>query len=188
VHDGTAVRAVILDRDGVLNRQVPDGYLTDIAHWEWLPGALDACRELTAAGYRVAVVTNQSGLARGLLTADRLARIHDRMLADLAGAGVTGWPIFYCPHHPDHRCPGRKPAPGMVQRALNTLRVRPDETVLIGDHETDIEAAAQAGCRSIHVRCGRNTGPTVPAGCSASVPDLLAAVRLLPTLGSVTVS
>jgi D-glycero-D-manno-heptose 1,7-bisphosphate phosphatase len=177
--DDRRVRAVLLDRDGVLNRPAPGGYLTHESGWQWLPGTLEACRDLALKGYRVAVVTNQSAIARSWLTTAGLDRIHERMHADLAAAGAGRWPVFHCPHHPEDGCDCRKPQPGMLRRAMTALGVAPSETVMIGDHETDLQAAANAGCSAIHVRCGRTRNLPPAVACLASVADLAAAVRLL---------
>ncbi|MEV5887112.1 HAD family hydrolase [Streptomyces sp. NPDC052020] len=175
-------RAVLLDRDGVLNVNRPD-HVTHPAQWQWLPGAVDACCRLTDLGIpRIAVVTNQSAVGRGLLTADGLSRIHDRMTADLAEAGVPRPVVVHCPHLPDAGCPCRKPRPGMLVQALEKLGVAPAEALLVGDHDTDLAAAAEAGCWSVHVRTGRGRLETLRPGCLGSVADLGAVAGLVASL------
>ncbi|MEU6721101.1 HAD family hydrolase [Nonomuraea sp. NPDC046802] len=172
-------RVVLLDRDGVLNRQPPHGYLTSHEQWQWLPGAREACARLTACGHRLAVVTNQSAVARGLLRIAELDLIHRRMCRELAEIGVQIWPVLYCPHHPREGCPCRKPEPGMLLEALRMLDAAPDQAVMVGDHTVDLEAANRVGCRSVHVRSGRGHDQPFPPSCMGSVADLIAAVPLL---------
>jgi D-glycero-D-manno-heptose 1,7-bisphosphate phosphatase len=142
--------AAFLDRDGVLNRDV--GYAHRNDQIEWIPGAAAAIRRLNAAGYLVFVVTNQSGVARGLYGTADVERLHRWMAERLAeqGARVDDW--RYCPYHPDHRpdrfaafAGWRKPAPGMLLDLMRHWPVRTDRSFLIGDQETDMQAAAAAG-------------------------------------------
>lgn len=178
------IRAVLLDRDGVLNRPAPGGYLTHHDGWEWLPGALEACRRLSQGGRLLAVVTNQSAIGRGWLTEKGLDRIHARMVADFASVGIGDVPVFHCAHHPDDGCACRKPRPGLLQRAMTALGVTPEESVMVGDHVTDLQAAAHAGCASVHVRCGRSRSVQPPHGCLGSVADLAAVADLLAPTGN----
>lgn len=152
--------AVFLDRDGTLNVEVD--YLADPARFELLPGAAEGLARLAAAGFALVVVTNQSGVARGLLDEDVLARIHDRMGAELAARGVTLDLVLHCPHHPTegsgaHRadCSCRKPRPGMLLEAAGRLGLDLDASWCIGDSLRDLEAAAAVGARGILVRTGK---------------------------------
>jgi histidinol-phosphate phosphatase family protein len=138
-------RAVLLDRDGTLVVDVP--YNGDPARVEAMPGAREAVARLRAAGIELAVVSNQSGVARGLLTAADVAAVNRRIEDVLGPLG----PWFVCPHGPDDGCGCRKPAPGMVLAAAAALRVRPADCVLIGDTAADIEAARAAGARAVLV-------------------------------------
>jgi len=177
-----ALQAVLLDRDGVLNQNRP-GHVTRPEHWRWLPGAIDACRRLAALGLRLAVVTNQAVIGRGLLTEAGLSDLHARMRADLASAGVPPPAVHHCPHRPEDGCDCRKPRPGLLLRALHDLSVEPARALLVGDHDTDLAAAAAAGCWSLHVRSGRGV-PTPPRpGHLGSVTDLSAAVDVVTALG-----
>ncbi|ATL25026.1 D-glycero-alpha-D-manno-heptose-1,7-bisphosphate 7-phosphatase [Streptomyces formicae] len=172
------LQAVLLDRDGVLNVNRPD-HVTRAEQWRWLPGALDACARLTGLGLRLAVVTNQAAIGNGLLTAHELDRIHDHMAADLAAVGVPRPVILHCPHPSAARCPCRKPRPGLLTGALDRLGVRPAQTLMVGDHETDMMAATAAGCWSLHVRSGRGGPPAAQPGCLGSVPALREAAELV---------
>ena len=105
-----------LDRDGVINRQLPDDYVKTWREFEFLPRAKEALRLLTEAGLRLVIVTNQRGIARGLMTEADLQDIHTRMLAELSDAGAQIAAIYCCPH--DHgQCRCRKPQPGMLRQA-----------------------------------------------------------------------
>lgn len=136
--------AVILDRDGTLNRRPPRAqYVTRPEEFEWLPGSLEALGLLKERGYTVAVVSNQAGIGRGAMTEDDLAAIHDRMLSEAGGAIEA---IYHCPHDWDEGCECRKPAPGMLFQAQRELDLDLTRTPFLGDDERDGQAAAAAGC------------------------------------------
>jgi D-glycero-D-manno-heptose 1,7-bisphosphate phosphatase len=142
---------VIFDRDGVLN--VDHGYVGEVERLEWMPGARLAVRRLNEAGIAVAVATNQSGVARGYFNLAAVERLHEAMRADLAVEGAWLDAVYVCPFlaeaavaeyaHPDH--PDRKPNPGMILKALAELDLDPDQTLVIGDKPSDLEAARRAG-------------------------------------------
>jgi D-glycero-D-manno-heptose 1,7-bisphosphate phosphatase len=139
--------AVFLDRDGVLNRkQPPAQYVRSWEEFEWLPGALEALRLLREANYRIIVVTNQAGIARGMMTEADLLDIHRRMAADVRRTGGRLDAVYYCPHHWDEGCSCRKPKPGMLYEAQHTFNLNLSRTPFIGDDERDAQAAADAGC------------------------------------------
>ena len=136
--------AVILDRDGTLNRRPPQAqYVTTPEEFEWLPGSLEALSLLKERGYTLAVVSNQAGIGRGAMTEHDLAAIHDRMCRDAGGAIEA---IYHCPHDWDEGCECRKPAPGMLFQAQRDLDLDLSRTPFIGDDERDGQAAAAAGC------------------------------------------
>jgi D-glycero-D-manno-heptose 1,7-bisphosphate phosphatase len=140
--------AVILDRDGVLNIRMPRAeYVRRWADWRWKEGALDALARFATAGWRVAVVTNQAGIARGVMTEADLADIHERMRAEAANAGGRIDAIFHCPHGWDDGCSCRKPAPGMLFQAQRAFDLDLSRTFFLGDDERDALAAEAAGCR-----------------------------------------
>lgn len=143
-------RWVLLDRDGVINRD-SDQYIRTPQEWQPLPGALEALEQLTVAGCRLAVVTNQSGVARGYFSAATLARIHARLFSAVAAAGGRIEAVFYCPHAPGSNCDCRKPAPGLLHRAMRFLRADAARTVMIGDSQRDIDAARRCGVAAIGV-------------------------------------
>jgi histidinol-phosphate phosphatase family protein len=138
-------RAVLLDRDGTLVHDVP--YNGDPGAVRPVDGAGDALERLRARGLRLGVVTNQSGVGRGLLTREQVDAVHAEVDARL-GPFAT-WQV--CPHAPEEGCACRKPRPGMVRAAARHLGVRPEECVVIGDIGADVEAATAAGARSVLV-------------------------------------
>jgi histidinol-phosphate phosphatase family protein len=144
--------AVILDRDGVLNRRPPRGeYVRDAAGFEWLPGSLEALRSFHEAGYRVMVASNQAGVARGQLTTESLEAIHERMRTEARAAGGAIDAIYYCPHDWDAGCDCRKPKPGLLFQAQRAFSLDLTRTYFLGDDERDLEAAAAAGAPALLV-------------------------------------
>jgi histidinol-phosphate phosphatase family protein len=146
--------AVILDRDGVLNRRPPRAeYVTSPSDFEWLPGSLEALRVLKDAGYTVIVVSNQAGVARGAMTLADLEAVHEHMCADASGAVDR---IYFCPHGWEDGCECRKPAPGMLFQAQRDFDLDLTRTPFIGDDERDRQAADAAGCPSVLVSEGHS--------------------------------
>lgn len=165
----TLPRIVVLDRDGVINRDSPD-FIRSPAEWQPLPGSLAAIASLSAAGIPVVVASNQSGVGRGLFDLATLAAIHARMTTAVREAGGELAGIFFCPHHPDEGCDCRKPRPGLLRRIERELNCRLSGQPAIGDSLRDLEAAAAVGARPVLVRTGNG------AGCEAEArrrwPDL----------------
>ncbi|MCC6139055.1 MAG: lipopolysaccharide heptosyltransferase II [Nitrospira sp.] len=138
---------VFLDRDGTLN---PDpGYIGSPDQFELFPDVADALARLTRAGARLVVVTNQSGVGRGLFSSGDLDRVHEKLrrLVGAAGASLAG--IYVCPHRPDEQCHCRKPETGLVEQAVRELGVDLSRSYLIGDHAKDIELARRVGAKSV---------------------------------------
>lgn len=149
-------RHVILDRDGVLNIERSDGgYVEGWSQWQWLPGSLEGLGMLSAAGVHISVATNQAGVGRGLIARDTLDAIHERMIAEAARAGGIIDHVFVCPHLPDSGCDCRKPAPGLLLKAMEAARIPADATVSVGDDLRDVQAARAAGVASVLVRTGK---------------------------------
>jgi D-glycero-D-manno-heptose 1,7-bisphosphate phosphatase len=153
-------RAVILDRDGVLN--VDHGYVGQVERLEWIAGARRAVRRFNDAAVLVIVATNQSGVARGFFSEADVDRVHQAMQDDLAREGAWIDAFYVCPFHdeaadpayahPDH--PDRKPNPGMLLRAIAAFDLDPAHTVMIGDQARDLEAARRAGIRGVIFAAG----------------------------------
>jgi histidinol-phosphate phosphatase family protein len=137
-------RFVFLDRDGTLVRDT--GYPHRPEDYALLPGVPQALRRLQDAGFALAIVTNQSGIGRGLFGEGDFERFQDLLLDDLERAGVAIARTYHCPHHPDEGCPCRKPEPGMLWRARDELGAELGASWVIGDGARDVELAAHAGC------------------------------------------
>jgi histidinol-phosphate phosphatase family protein len=152
-HDFLArLPTVILDRDGVLNKRPPRAhYVRSWDEFEWLPGAKEALRLLHEAHYRVIIISNQAGIARGAMTQADLLEIHERMQAEAVETGGRITAIYHCPHDWDEGCECRKPKPGMLFEAQRDFSLDLSHTLFIGDDERDAEAADLAGCPAVLV-------------------------------------
>lgn len=148
------MKLVILDRDGVINRE-SDAYIKTPEEWIPIPGSLAAIGRLTKAGFTVVVASNQSGLGRGLFDQQALNAIHARMQAELAKAGGRLDGIYYCPHKPEVHCDCRKPKTGLFQQIAAHYRMDMRGVPAIGDSARDLAAAKAAGARPILVKTGR---------------------------------
>ena len=176
-------RAAFIDRDGVLNEE--RAFVHRIEDFVFLPGAIEALRALESAGYRRVVVTNQSGIARGLYTEADYQRLTDQVRERLRGEGVTLDAIEYCPHLPDaplpeyrRACECRKPAPGMLLAAIRSLDLDPAGSFLVGDRLTDVQAGRAAGIgRCFLVRTGYALTAEAIGAADGVYEDLLACVR-----------
>jgi D-glycero-D-manno-heptose 1,7-bisphosphate phosphatase len=177
-------KVVFLDRDGVINRDSAD-YIKSWAEFEFLPGSLEALKHLAEAGYATVLVSNQSAVARGMLTREALEDIFRRMAKAVAAAGGRINDIFYCPHLPGTGCECRKPKPGMIAAARDRHGIDLEAAVLVGDSTKDILCARHAGVgRSVLVRTGNGPAAEMELADLKITPDhiaddLLAAVRWL---------
>jgi len=142
--------AVFLDRDGIINKD--RGYVHKIDEFHFIDGVFDACREMSKAGYRLIIITNQAGIARGYYTEEEFHYLTNWMLNEFRQHGIEIDDVYYCPHHPVHGmgeyrcdCDCRKPAPGMILRAAKEHSLDLRHSILIGDKTTDIEAGRTAG-------------------------------------------
>jgi D-glycero-D-manno-heptose 1,7-bisphosphate phosphatase len=148
------VFTVFLDRDGVINENLP-GYVRHWGEFCFLPGACDAIARLTAAGHRIIVCTNQAGIATGELSLHNVEEIHQRMLAEIARARGHVERVYCCSHGKHEGCFCRKPQPGMLFRACYELGCDLADAVFVGDSMTDVQAAIGAGVFPILVLTGR---------------------------------
>ncbi len=145
---------VVLDRDGVINRDT-DAFIKSAAEWVPLPGSIEAIASLSKAGYTVAVASNQSGLARGLFNRNALTAMHRKLRRLVVNEGGLVARIVVCPHGPGDGCDCRKPEPGLLTRLAKHFGVSPQGVPVIGDSLRDLEAAAAVGAMPILVRTGR---------------------------------
>jgi D-glycero-D-manno-heptose 1,7-bisphosphate phosphatase len=174
-------RVVILDRDGTI--VVDKDYLDDPAGLVFLPGAAEALRWLWERGFRLVVITNQSGVARGRFDLQRLEEIHRRLneMVALAGARLEG--IYFCPHGPDDGCPCRKPRTGLLEQAARELGFDLSSVIVVGDKESDIELGRRVGAPTILIADANAPAPGATAA-SFVVSDLCAAARVIATHNS----
>ena len=144
---------LILDRDGVINQDSSE-FVKSPAEWRPLPGSIEAIARLSRAGYTVAVASNQSGLARGLLDRAALRAMHRKLRRLVAAQGGKVARIVVCPHGPDDGCACRKPMPGLLIRLARHFDTSLDDVPVVGDSLRDLQAAARAGARPVLVRTG----------------------------------
>ena len=142
-------RAVFVDRDGTINVDVH--YLSKVRDLKFYPGVKDGLRALNNAGFKIIIITNQSGIARGLFTEKKLAQIHNRLVREIIAAGGRVDGIYYCPHHPDDGCRCRKPGTLMFEKAVKEHRVDAKKSFVIGDTMLDVGAGHRIGCRTVLV-------------------------------------
>ena len=147
------MKLVILDRDGVINQDSPD-FIKSPEEWIPIDGSLEAIGRLSQAGYEVVILTNQSGVGRGLISPDMLSQIHVRMLDYVQQYGGKIQIILFCPHHPDDDCDCRKPKAGLYQELIERLNVNLVNSYSVGDSLRDLLAAKTAGATPVLVKTG----------------------------------
>lgn len=175
---GARRRFVFVDRDGTLIED--PGYVFRVEDYTPLDRAAAGLRLLAEAGFGIAIVTNQSGIGRGLYGEDDFQRFQRHLVDDFAAHGAPIEATFFCPHHPDEGCACRKPETGLLLRAAEELGCVLSECWMIGDKPSDVEAGRRAGCRSVYVLTG--DGATLRDRVPADVtiePDLIAAARTI---------
>lgn len=151
-------KVVFLDRDGTINRDSPD-YIKSRQEFEFLPGSLEAVKNLTQNGFTNIVITNQSAVPRKLISLKELEAVHNMMIDAAARHGGEITDIFYCPHMPEDRCDCRKPEPGLIYQAREKYPIDLSAAVMVGDSARDIECARRAGCgRAVLVQSGLEDG------------------------------
>lgn len=136
---------ILLDRDGVINID-DEGYISHPDKWTAIPGSLAAIARLNHAGKKVAIVSNQSGINRGLFTEEQLQRVHQKMQDELKALGGHIDEILYCPHRPDEHCDCRKPKTQLLRLAQTLFKTPTEKMLVIGDSECDLLLAQQFGC------------------------------------------
>ncbi len=144
-------KAVFLDRDGVINKERTD-YVKTISELEILPGITESVKSLKDAGFLVIVITNQSAVNRGLTNHDNIRDIHFAIQEYFKKNGTSIDAFFYCPHRPDENCDCRKPKAGLLLKATDEFNIDLKSSWLIGDKDSDLQAAKIAGCKSIKIQ------------------------------------
>lgn len=180
--------AVFLDRDGTINEEV--GYLDRLEKLRLVPGAAEAIRLINESGMKAVVVTNQSGVARGIFDEAFVAEVHARLREMLGEHGAVLDGVYFCPHHPTEgrgrylrSCDCRKPSPGLLLRAAEELSLDPERSTMIGDTLKDIEAAARIGARGILVRTGYGAEAVDALGRAADPRRMSPEAEDAPRLG-----
>lgn len=173
-------RYVLLDRDGVINRKIRNGYVLDWSQFAFLAGALDALRMFRDAGYVPLVVSNQAGVGKGLMPRSTLDQITRRFSRQVEAAGGCIGKVYYCTHRREQRCACRKPCAGLLLEAQREFHFDFATTYMVGDSASDLIAATRAGCTAVIV----NGNPASRVGewhvpPKAVVPDLKAAAEFI---------
>ena len=154
------LKTVFLDRDGVINKERSD-YIKSISELEIFPNVAKNIELLKNAGFLVVVITNQSAINRGLITHKTVDQIHDSIQNYLKTNGTSVDGFFYCPHNPNENCNCRKPKPGLLHQAILELNIDPKSSWMIGDNNSDIDAATSIGCKAIKLSKNFSLGKAV---------------------------
>ena len=178
--------ALFLDRDGVIN--VDHAYVHKRADFEFVDGIFDLCRAAKAQGYELIVVTNQAGIGRGYYTEADFAQLTAWMCERFSDEGAPITDVFYCPHHPEHGIGDyhresfdRKPNPGMLLRAAEKHRLSLPGSIMLGDKESDMQAARSAGVETLFLLCHTPEQKQQGSRGAVCIMDLHDAIRLIDT-------
>ena len=177
--------AIFLDRDGVINKD--NGYVSQRDDFEFIEGTIEACIELQKKGYLLVVITNQSGIARGLFTEAQFNTLTEWMDWSMSDRGVDLDGIYYCPHHSEEGqgefkidCECRKPKPGMLMNAIEDLNIDIDASILVGDKTSDLQAGIAAGIKTNYlVRSGKEITEQGESLATAIFDDLAAIAKVI---------
>ncbi len=149
--------AVFIDRDGVINRKMPEGdYVKDWTEFYFLPGVIEALRILKEKKFLIIVVTNQRGVAKSIVPEKILNEIHEKMQEEIKGYGGAVDAVYFCPHETTDRCHCRKPEPGMILKAIRDFKnkgveIDIENSYMIGDSESDIIAGKAVGLKTVKI-------------------------------------
>ena len=168
-------KAVFLDRDGTIARDVH--YCRRVEDFELLPTIPEAIKLLNANNFKVIVITNQSGIARGYFTEETLARIHKKMEEELAEYGSCLDAIYYCPHHPDDGCECRKPKTALFLQAAKDFDINLSHSFVVGDMQMDIDAGRVLDCQTVLVTTGPKGGSALIDPSDYTAGSLLEAAQ-----------
>ena len=183
-------RAILMDRDGTISEEVGD--VRDVAALSLIDGSAEAVLKANQAGFQTVVVTNQSGVARGILTEELVAEAHDRLRELLGEHGARLDGIYYCPHHPEageapyrQDCDCRKPRPGLLTRAASDLGIDLARSWVVGDRKGDLQVAWAVGARGAIVKTGYGLGELRHHSASWKRPPDLVAEHLLEAVSRI---
>ncbi len=177
------MRAVFLDRDGVICRNRPD-HVKSWSEFIFLSGARESLARLASLEMPIVVISNQAAINRGMVMAETVEEIHSRMVTEIEAAGGRIDRVYYCPHRPDEACDCRKPQPGLLKRAAADLDIELEGSYIVGDAWSDIQAGLAVGCTPLLVLTGRGQHQALQAlregvGCLRIAYDLSAAVQAI---------
>ncbi len=170
------MKVIFLDRDGVINKDL-ERYTTSWDEFEFLPGAKEALAKLVQAGFRIVIISNQAGVAKGLYTKKTLDEITDNMLREIEHAGGKIDSIYYCLHQTSDNCSCRKPKPGLLLKAQKELNIDLAQAFFIGDSRRDVLAGKAAGCKTIIVLSGKSKIEDLDVKPDYIARDLFSAVE-----------
>lgn len=176
VYSKADARAVFLDRDGTININEPE-YVHKIEDFKFVPGAVSALKKLSKTDYKIIIVTNQSGIARGYYNEKDLKKLHTWLLKELKQKGVRIDKIYYCPHGPNDNCFCRKPKPGMLLRAGEDFGLNLSKSWFIGDGEVDIIAGREANIKTIKI--GKKMSANLKLEPNHYAKNILEAVNII---------
>jgi len=142
-------KAVFVDRDGTINANL--GYIDDPNDLKIYPSVAKGIKILKENGFKIIVITNQSGITRGYFSEEILEKVHQKMKNELSKKGASIDAIYYCPHHPNDGCNCRKPNTGLFQQAIRELNIDVKRSFIIGDRMLDVEAGYKIGCKTVLV-------------------------------------
>jgi D-glycero-D-manno-heptose 1,7-bisphosphate phosphatase len=175
-------KVVVLDRDGTI--VVDREYLADPDGLELLPGAAEGLRHLHRRGYRLVVISNQSGVARGLFSLEQLQQINARLVEMVRDVGADIAGIYCCPHDPEEGCSCRKPKPALLLQAARELGFEPAHTVVIGDKASDVELGRRVGAKTVLIASEAQLDAAATSGADYIARDLREAARFIETLAA----
>jgi len=155
INEMTMKQILFLDRDGVINEKRED-YVKSVNEFKFLPNILDALKTINDLGISIIIITNQSIINRKIISENQLKEIHDYMLKIIEKNSCKITKIYHCPHHPDEKCNCRKPNPGMIEQAVKDFKIDLSNALLIGDSNSDIEAANKMKIKSIKIETNGN--------------------------------
>ena len=144
------LKTIFLDRDGVINQERKD-YVKSISELKILPNVANNIKSLKNAGFHIVVITNQSAINRGIITHDIVKQIHESIQNHLKKNKTSIDKFYYCPHTPDENCDCRKPKPGLFLQAISELSIDAQSSWMIGDNDSDIDAAISVGCKALKI-------------------------------------
>jgi D-glycero-D-manno-heptose 1,7-bisphosphate phosphatase len=180
VSDQARGRFVVLDRDGTM--VVDRHYLSDPDGLEFLPGAAEGLRSMYQQGCRLVVISNQSGVGRGMFSIDALERMNVKLMQMVEQAGARLERIYFCPHRPEDGCSCRKPGTGLMSTAANDLGFDPREAVVIGDKSSDVEFGRSCGAVTVLIDLDPTSERARSSHADHVVPDLREAARIVSAL------